>query len=103
MPANIGASKLVPPATVKLTSVLSRNPFEQLPVTPVFASLEQYKNPASLGEAVIEISGTSRNVPVGIPGTPVCQDGRAVNVLIPPPPAESPFVESSSFHTCSGM
>src|SRR5579871_3407988 len=103
MPAKIGASKLVPPATVKFTSLLSRKPFEQLPVICVDESLEQYKNPALFGDAVREMSGTRRKVPDGIPVTLVCHEGRAVSVLIPPPPAESPAVGSSSFQTCSGM
>src|SRR5438309_5723281 len=90
-PAKLGASKLVPPATVRLVLFTSRNPCEQLPVTPVNPlSLEQNRKPASAGEAVNEISGTRRKLGVeGIPGTPVCQLGRAVNVLTPPPVDES--------------
>src|SRR5271155_767670 len=104
IPAKIGASKLVPPATVKSLSLLSRNPFAQLPVIPVsWLSLEQYKNPALSGEAVSEISGNNRKLPDGIPGTPVCQVGRGVMVLIPPPPDDSPPIAESSFHTISGM
>jgi len=42
IPAKIGAAKLVPPATVKYSSLESRKPFEQLPVMPVAVeSLEQ--------------------------------------------------------------
>jgi hypothetical protein len=42
IPEKIGASKLVPPATVRYSSLLSRKPFEQLPVIPVaLESLEQ--------------------------------------------------------------
>src|ERR1700722_15183404 len=111
MPAKIGASKLVPPATVRFVLLESRNPFDgvQLPVFFVSAmSLEQYRNPALFGEAVKEISGTNRKFPLGIPGTPVCQVGRGVNVLTPPPPEDSvpgtvAVAAMSSFHTISGM
>ena len=102
IPAKTGAAKLVPPATVRFTLVLSRNPFAQLPVTLVIVSLEQKRYPALLAEEVSEISGTKRNVPDGMPGTPVCQLGLGVSVLTPPPPEPSP-AEESSFHTCSGM
>src|ERR1700730_196191 len=104
IPAKMGASKLVPPATVKFLSLLSRNPFAQLPVIPVsWLSLEQYKKPALCGEAVSAISGSKRKLPAGMPGTPVCQLGRAVRLLAPPPPAESPPELESSLHTCSGI
>src|SRR5207253_1509097 len=96
------SAKLVPPATVRFTLLLSRNPFVQLPVTLVKVSLEQKRYPALLGEELSEISGTKRNVPDGMPVTPVCQLGLDVNVLTPPPPEPSPK-EESSFHTCSGM
>src|SRR3974390_1274250 len=86
-PAKMGESKLVPPAAVRLTLLESRKPFEQLPVMFKVGSLEQYKKLASFGDAVSEISGTKRVVPEGIPGTPVCQPGLGVRVLIPPPPA----------------
>jgi len=102
IPAKTGAAKLVPPATVRFTLLLSRNPFVQLPVTPFELSLEQKRYPALLGEELSEISGTKRNVPDGMPGTPVCQPGLGVNVLTPPPLEESLAVESS-FHTCSGI
>jgi len=35
MPAKMGAAKLVPPAMVRYWSLVSRKPFEQLPVMPV--------------------------------------------------------------------
>ena len=42
IPEKMGASKLVPPATVRYSSLLSRNPLEQLPVMPfAVESLEQ--------------------------------------------------------------
>src|SRR5438094_426286 len=70
IPAKTGAAKLVPPATVRFTLLLSRNPFVQLPVTPFELSLEHKRYPALLGEELSEISGTNRNVPDGMPGTP---------------------------------
>src|SRR5207253_6383199 len=69
------SAKLVPPATVRFTLLLSRNPFVQLPVTLVKVSLEQKRYPALLGEELSEISGTKRNVPDGMPVTP--EIGRA--------------------------
>src|SRR5262249_9157631 len=106
-PANMGESKLVPPAAVRFMLFASRKPFEQLPVMFRLESLEQYKNPALFGDAVSEISGTRRKVPDGIPGTPVCQLGLTVRALIPPPPALKfaglpPLGAESSFQTCSG-
>jgi hypothetical protein len=42
IPEKIGAAKLVPPATVRYASLLSRKPLAQLPVMPVAVeSLEQ--------------------------------------------------------------
>jgi hypothetical protein len=107
-PAKIGVSKLVPPATVRFTVLTSRKPFEQLPVIPVLGSLEQYRKPALLGDAVKEISGTKRKLPEGMPGTPVCQAGLAVRTLTPPPvelsvPGLPLLGPKSSFQTCSGM
>ena len=44
MPAKIGAAKLVPPATVRYSSLLSLKPLEQLLVMLVAVeSLEQYR------------------------------------------------------------
>src|ERR1700740_2176272 len=89
-PAKIGASKLVPPATVRSVLLTSRKPLPggQLPVIMVEESLEQKRKPALFGEAVSETSGTRRKLPAGMPGTPVCQVGRGVRVLTPPPPEE---------------
>src|SRR5271163_2399216 len=103
MPAKIGASKLVPPATVRSMSLASRKPFVQLPLMLSEESLEQYRKPALLGDAVSARSGTNLKLPDGIPATPVCQPGRAVKMLVPPPPEERPPDEESSFQTCSGM
>src|SRR5689334_10127843 len=106
-PANIGESKLVPPAAVRFVLFASRKPFEQLPLIPRLGSLEQYRNPALLGDALSEISGTKRKLPDGIPGTPVCQLGLAVRVLMPPPPELKfagfpPLGAALSFQACSG-
>src|SRR5271163_3153335 len=108
MPANVGASKLVPPATVSSELLVSRKPCAQLPVIMVDGSLEQYRNPALFGDAVNEISGNRRKLPEGMPGTPVCQLGRAVNMLTPPPPDERlpatpPAGAASSFQAISGI
>jgi hypothetical protein len=46
IPAKTGAAKLVPPATVSFVLLLSRKPFEQLPVPPNEGSLEQKRYPA---------------------------------------------------------
>src|SRR6516162_9481239 len=103
IPAKIGAAKLVPPAVVSLALFTSRNPCEQLPVMPVFESLEHNRYGALTFEELREMSGVKRNVPEGIPGTPVCHVGLGVSVLTPPPPDASPPVARSSFHTRSGM
>lgn len=107
-PEKIGASKLVPPATVRFVVLASRNPCEQLPVMPMLGSLEQYKNPALFGDPLREMSGTRRKVPVGMPGTPDCQLGLGESALMPPPPELKtagllPLGGASSFQTCSGM
>src|SRR5579871_2695670 len=106
MLAKIGAAKLVPPAAVTNLLLLSRNPFVQLPETPTEVSLEQKRYGAFTGEESREISGTRRKLPEGIPGTPVCQDGREVRTLTPPPPEESLAVlptTALSFQVCSGI
>src|SRR3974390_378197 len=102
IPANIGAPKLVPPATVRFVLFVSRKPLAQLPVILVEESLEQYRYPALFGDVLSEMSGTSRKVPLGMPVTPACHVARGVRVLMPPPPAEMLPVELS-FQTCSGM
>lgn len=111
-PEKMGASKLVPPPTVRLWLEESRRPSLQLAFWPELqkvVSLVQKAKGALAGEALREISGTMRLPLLGMatpPMVPVCQEGCAVKMLMPPPPEPSGLLgseEVSSFQTISGM
>src|SRR5580698_8259038 len=98
IPENVGAPNDVPPATLGMP-LPSRNPFEQLVESEPEA---QKRYPSWFGDAFSEISGTSRAPSAGTP-VPVCHEGLPKRMLLPPPPASSPFVVDVSFQTSSGM
>src|SRR5579862_2068160 len=101
-PANNGADAEVPP-TIELACTAASIPFAQLLV------LHRMK-PSWSGDAAIATSGTSRTPSFGTP-VPVCQDGLGkpleqapfIQLLAPPPLAESVPRETVSFHAISGM
>jgi hypothetical protein len=92
MPAIAGGPTDVPP-TAASVSLAFRKPLVQVGENCGLAKAlkfsEQIKYASCSGEALKEMSGTSRAPSFGTPA-PVCQAGFGIVELAPPPPADNP-------------